>query len=138
VNNFVYGLILLLERPIHDGDTVQMYNLQGRVRRIGIRASVVHTMPGADIIVPNAQLITEQVTNWTLSDQLRRLDLPGGVNYGSEPKKESERLETVARAHPTVLQDPAPRGLFMSYGDSSISFELRAWTEQTNTVQVRS
>ena len=138
VNNFVSGLILLFERPIHVGDTVQVGSLQGRVRRIGIRASIVRTMQGAEIIVPNAQLITEQVTNWTLSDQLRRLDLPVGVNYGSEPKKVIELLETVARAHPKVLQEPAPRGLFMSYGDSSINFELRAWTEQTNSVQVHS
>ena len=138
VNNFVSGLILLFERPIHVGDTVQVGSLQGRVRRIGIRASVVRTAQGAEIIVPNAQLITEQVTNWTLSDQLRRLDLPVGVNYGAEPKKVIELLETVAGAHPKVLQDPAPRGLFMSYGDSSINFELRAWTEQTNSVQVHS
>jgi potassium-dependent mechanosensitive channel len=138
VNNFVSGLILLFERPIHVGDTVQVGSLQGRVRRIGIRASIVRTMQGAEIIVPNAQLITEQVTNWTLSDQLRRLDLPVGINYGAEPKKVIELLETVARAHPKVLQEPAPRGLFMSYGDSSINFELRAWTEQTNSVQVHS
>jgi potassium-dependent mechanosensitive channel len=138
VNNFVSGLILLFERPIHVGDTVQVGSLQGRVRRIGIRASIVRTMQGAEIIVPNAQLITEQVTNWTLSDQLRRLDLPVGVNYGAAPKKVIELLEAVGRAHPKVLQEPAPRGLFMSYGDSSINFELRAWTEQTNSVQVHS
>ena len=138
VNNFVSGLILLFERPIHVGDTVQVGSLQGRVRRIGIRASIVRTMQGAEIIVPNAQLITEQVTNWTLSDQLRRLDLPVGVNYGAAPKKVIELLEAVGHAHPKVLQEPAPRGLFMSYGDSSINFELRVWTEQTNSVQVHS
>jgi small-conductance mechanosensitive channel len=138
VNNFVSGLILLFERPIHVGDTVQVGNLQGRVRRIGIRASIVRTMQGAEIIVPNAQLITEQVTNWTLSDQLRRLDLPVGVNYGAAPKKVIELLESLARAHPQVLQNPAPRALFMSYGDSSINFELRAWTEYSNSQQVHS
>ena len=138
VNNFVSGLILLFERPIHVGDTVQVGNLQGRVRRIGIRASIVRTQQGAEIIVPNAQLITEQVTNWTLSDQLRRIDLPVGVNYGAAPKKVIELLEGVARAHPKVLPDPAPRCLFMSYGDSNINFELRAWTEYTNSQQARS
>ena len=138
VNNFVSGLILLFERPIQVGDTIQVGNLQGRVRRIGIRASVVRTQQGAEIIVPNAQLITKEVTNWTLSDQLRRLDLPVGVNYGAEPKKAIALLENVARAHPQVLQNPAPRCLFMSYGDSSINFELRAWTEYTNTQQVHS
>lgn len=138
VNNFVSGLILLFERPIHVGDTVQVGQLQGRVRRIGIRASVVRTAQGAEIIVPNAQLITEQVTNWTLSDQLRRIDLPVGVNYGAKPKKVIDLLLAVAREHPKVMQDPAPQALFMSYGDSSINFELRAWTEQANAGQVHS
>ena len=138
VNNFVCGLILLFERPIHVGDTVQVSSLQGRVRRIGIRASVVRTPQGAEIIVPNAQLITKEVTNWTLSDQLRRLDLQVGVNYGAQPKKVIELLEAVARAHPDVLQEPTPRCLFMSYGDSSINFELRAWTEYSKSGQTHS
>lgn len=138
VNNFVSGLILLFERPVHVGDAVQIGNLQGRVRRIGIRASVIHTGAGADIIVPNAQLISEQVTNWTLSDQLRRVDLPVGVNYGAAPKKVIELLESVARAHPDVLQNPIPHCLFMNYGDSSINFELRVWADYTNRQQVQS
>jgi potassium-dependent mechanosensitive channel len=138
VNNFVSGLILLFERPIHVGDMVQVGNSQGRVRRIGIRASVVRTAQGAEIIVPNAQLITQDVTNWTLSDRLRRIDLPVAVIAGAAPKKVIELIEAVARVHPKVLQDPAPRCLFMSYGDSSINFELRAWTEYTNSVQVHS
>jgi small-conductance mechanosensitive channel len=139
VNNFVSGLILLFERPIHVGDTVDVGNLQGTVRRIGIRASVIHTGAGADIIVPNSQLVTDRVTNWTLSDRLRRVDLPVGVNYGAEPKKVIELLEQTARAHPDVLPEPAPRALFMSYGDSSINFELRVWPRQFNlSAQVKS
>ena len=138
VNNFVSGLILLFERPIHVGDTVQVGNFQGRVRRIGIRASVVRTAQGAEIIVPNAQLITQDVTNWTLSDRLRRIDLPVAVIAGATPKKVIELIEAVARAHPKVFQDPAPRCLFMSYGDSSINFELRAWTDFANSGQVHS
>jgi potassium-dependent mechanosensitive channel len=138
VNNFVSGLILLFERPVHVGDAVQIGDLQGRVRRIGIRASVVRTLQGAEIIVPNAQLISEQVTNWTLSDQLRRVDLPVGVNYGAAPKKVIELLEGVAHTHPDVLKDPAPRCLFMSYGDSGINFELRVWADYTNWQQVKS
>jgi small-conductance mechanosensitive channel len=138
VNNFVSGLILLFERPVHVGDAVQMGNLQGRIRRIGIRASVVRTVQGAEIIVPNAQLISEQVTNWTLSDQLRRIDLPVGLSYGVAPKKVIELLEGVARANPDVLQNPAPRCLFMNYGDSSVNFELRAWADYANSQQVHS
>ena len=132
VNNFVSGLILLFERPIHVGDTVEVGNLQGTVRRIGIRASVIHTGSGADIIVPNSQLITDKVTNWTLSDRLRRVDLPIRVNYGADPKKVIELLEQAARAHPEVLRDPAPRAFFMGYGDSAINFELRVWPSHFN------
>jgi small-conductance mechanosensitive channel len=139
VNNFVSGLILLFERPIHVGDTVEVGNLLGTVRRIGIRASVIHTGAGADIIVPNSQLVTEKVTNWTLSDRMRRVDLPVGVNYGTDPKKVIELLEQVGRAHPNVLREPAPRALFMGYGDSAINFELRVWPSHFNLwAQVKS
>jgi len=140
VNNFVSGLILLFERPIHVGDTVDVgNNLQGTVRRIGIRASVIHTGAGADIIVPNSHLVTDRVTNWTLSDKLRRVDLPIGVNYGADPKKVIELLEQVARAHKDVLPEPAPRALFIAYGDSSINFELRVWPSHFNqAAQVKS
>jgi len=130
VNNFVSGLILLFERPIHVGDIVEMGDLSGEVSRIGIRASVVRTFRGAEIIVPNAQLITERVTNWTLSDRRRRIDVPVGVDYGSAPEKVVEVLEAVARGHPLVLKEPPPQALFMQFADSSINFELRAWTNQ--------
>ena len=128
VNNFVSGLILLFERPIHVGDVVEVGDLLGEVSRIGIRASTVRTYQGADIIVPNAQLVTDRVTNWTLSDRRRRIDIPVGVGYGSPPEKVVEVLEAVARAHPQVLSDPPPQAVFMAFGDSSINFELRAWT----------
>ncbi|HVO83664.1 MAG TPA: mechanosensitive ion channel domain-containing protein, partial [Syntrophobacteria bacterium] len=130
VNNFVCGMILLFERPIHVGDMIEIGNLLGEVRRIGIRASTVRTRQGAEIVVPNSQFITANVTNWTLSDQLRRIELPVGVNYGAQPKKVIEVLEAVARANPQVLRDPPPRALFVGFGDSSINFELRAWTDQ--------
>ena len=138
VNNFVSGLILLFERPLQVGDSVQFGNHQGRVRRIGIRASTMQTDQGAEMIVPNANLITQEVTNWTLTDQLRRLDLPVGVNYGAAPNKVIELLECVARAHPKVLKQPAPLCLFMIYGNSSMKFELRVWTDYSDSQQVRS
>ena len=130
VNNFVSGLILLFERPIHVGDIVEVDNVSGEVVRIGIRASVVRTGTGAEMIVPNAQLVTERVTNWTLSDRTRRIDLPVGVDYGSPPEKVVEVLEAVARAHPQIMQTPAPQAVFTAFGDSSINFELRAWTNR--------
>jgi small-conductance mechanosensitive channel len=110
------------------GDTIQVGEVVGDVLRIGIRASTVRTGQGAEIIVPNAQLVTERLTNWTLSDRLRRIDLPVGVNYGATPTKVIDLLEAVARAHPGVLHTPAPKAFFTGFGDSAINFELRAWT----------
>jgi small-conductance mechanosensitive channel len=130
VNNFVSGLILLFERPIHVGDIVEVGDLSGEVSRIGIRASTVRTWQGAEIIVPNAQLVTERVTNWTLSDRTRRIDLRVGVDYGSAPDKVVAVLEAVARAHPQIMQTPAPQAVFSAYGDSSINYQLRAWTNR--------
>lgn len=136
VNNFVCGLILLFERPVHVGDIVEVGELQGEVRKIGIRASTVRTYRGADIVVPNSKFITANVTNWTLSDRLRRIDLPVGVNYSSAPKRAIEVLESVARTIPGILEKPPPRCLFTGYGDSSINFELRAWTDQFDNWRV--
>lgn len=130
VNNFVCGLILLFERPIHVGDTIEVGELLGEVRRIGFRASMVRTYQGSDIIVPNSQFISANVTNWTFSDRLRRIELPVGVNYASAPKRVIELLEEVARSNSQVLKYPSPQCFFVGYGDSSINFELRAWTDQ--------
>jgi len=130
VNNFVSGLILLFERPVHVGDIIEVGNIVGEVSRIGIRASTVRTYQGAEVIVPNAQLVTERVTNWTLSDRRRRIDLPVGVDYGSPPEKVVEVLEAVAHGHPQILTDPAPQAVFIAFGESSINFELRAWTNR--------
>ncbi len=139
VNNFASGLILLFERPIHVGDTIEAGGITGSVRRIGIRASVMRTFQGAEIIVPNAQLVTERVTNWTLSDRQRLIELPVGVSYSAHPKRVMEMLELVAQAHPQVLRQPAPRAFFTGFGDSSINFELRAWTDQFDQwFQIRS
>ena len=130
VNNFVSGLILLFERPVHVGDIIEVGDISGEVSSIGIRASTLRTWQGAEVIVPNAQLVTSSVTNWTLSDRTRRIDLPVGVDYGSAPDKVVDVLEAVARAHPQIMQTPPPQAVFKSFGDSSINFELRAWTNR--------
>ena len=137
VNNFVSGLILLFERPIRVGDKVQLAELFGTVKNIGMRASIVRTFQGAEVIVPNANLISAEVINWTLSDERRRMDLPVGVAYGTDPQVVIDILVGVANDHSEVLSDPAPAALFLGFGDSSIDFQLRAWT-RTNYVQVSS
>jgi small-conductance mechanosensitive channel len=128
VNNFVSGIILLLERPIQVGDAIQMTDLDGEVRRIGIRSTTVHTWRGAEVIVPNATLITGNLTNWTLSDRTRRFELMVGVAYGTDPQRVIDLLRDAAASVPGVLKNPAPVVLFQDFGDSALNFEVRAWT----------
>jgi small-conductance mechanosensitive channel len=137
VNNFVSGLILLFERPIRVGDKIEVNDLFGTVKSIGMRASVVGTIEGAEVIVPNANLISTEVINWTLSDNWRRAKVPVGVAYGTDPRVVIEILNRVAGDHPEVLADPEPEALFLGFGDSALDFELRAWTRE-NFVAVSS
>ena len=130
VNNFVSGLILLFERPIQVGDTVQIGQLSGEIRRIGIRSSTLRTGEGAEVIVPNASLIADPVTNWTLSDSMRRIDLAVGVAYGNDPELVIDTLRGVAGAHPMVVETPGPVALFVGFGEKALNFELRAWTDR--------
>jgi small-conductance mechanosensitive channel len=136
VNGFVSGLILLYERPVQVGDIVQIADVQGTMRRIGIRSSTVRTFEGAEVIVPNASLIADRVVNWTLSDRLRRIELDVGVEYGNDPRRVLDLLVGVARAHPSVLDEPAPVALFNRFGASSLDFQLRAWTENVDDAMV--
>ncbi|MEZ5347039.1 MAG: mechanosensitive ion channel [Pyrinomonadaceae bacterium] len=138
VNNFVSGLILLFERPVKVEDYVQIGTHQGDLKQIGLRASVLRTVDGSDIIVPNGQLISEEVTNWTLSDTQRRIDVRVGVAYGSDPRHVMELLTNVAVAHNGILKDPEPRAIFVGFGDNSLDFELRAWTDSEQWVVVKS
>jgi small-conductance mechanosensitive channel len=129
VNNFVSGAILLFERPIRVGDRVQIEDLFGIVTTIGLRASKVHTFDGSDVVVPNGDFISAKLINWTLSDRKRRVILPVGVAYGTRPRRVIELLTEVASAHAGVVADPAPVVLFRGFGDSSLNFEIRAFTE---------
>ena len=139
VNNFISGLILLFECPIRVGDTVEFRTTTGEVRRIGIRSSKVHTLQGAEIIVPNSQLVSESVINWTLSDKLRRIDLPLGVNLGADPRQVITLLQEVAQKNPRILASPACVCYLTGFGDYAINFELWAWTDQFNDwYQIRS
>jgi len=127
-SNFVSGLILLFERPIRAGDFVSVGDIQGFVRSIRIRATEIETLDNQNVLVPNSELISGRVTNWVLRDTYGRLLLNVGVAYGSDVEKVRDILENVAREHPEVITDgsaPAPRALFMGFGDSSLDFELR-------------
>jgi len=127
VNNFVSGLILLFERPIQVGDTIQLPEVWGEMKRIGIRSSVVRTFDGAEVILPNGMLVSEKVTNWTLSDNRRRVEVDIGVAYGTPAPRVIELLLEVARTHHQVLPTPEPQALFLEFGDSALLFRLRLW-----------
>lgn len=125
--NFVSGLILLLERPVKKGDFVEVGDVRGTVRDIRARATVVTTLDNVDIIVPNGQFITEAVTNETYGDRRVRVRITVGVAYGSDTARVRDVLLRVAAANADVLADPPPQVLFKDFGESSLDFELLAW-----------
>ena len=127
VNNFVSGLILLFERPVRVGDTIEIDGKFSEIRKIGVRATTVLTRDRADLIIPNADLISNQVTNWTLRNRLARLIIPVGVAYGSDVSLVMETLMQCAQSNPKVANLPAPKALFLSFGESTLDFELRVF-----------
>ena len=138
VNNFVSGIILLFERPVQVGDLIELGSLMGHVQRIGIRSSTVRTFAGSEVIVPNGDLISNQVVNWSLSDQLRRVDIPVGVVHGLDAERVQEVLLQVAASHPNVLDHPEPACIFTELGENSLRFEVRAWTRLEHFLGVKS
>ncbi len=134
VNNFVSGLILAFERPIQVGDVIQLDLIEGRVSHIGIRSSTVRGWDGSDIIIPNAKLISGTVTNRTMMDNLRRVDARVGVSYDEDPERVLEVLRSVPATVADLDERPEPIARFLGFGDSSMDFELRAWT--TNGPQI--
>jgi len=131
VNNFLSGLILIFERPIRVGDTIEVASPGGQimavVRRIGIRASTIRTFEGAEVIMPNANLISNDVTNWTKTDQLRRIEILVGVEYGTDPELVIKLLTGLAKGYTELLNNPEPYTLFLGFGENSLDFSLRAW-----------
>lgn len=133
VNNFVSGLILLVERPIKVGDRVEIEQLTGDVVKIAARSTWVRTNDNVVIIVPNSEFTSHRVTNWTANDRRVRITIPVGASYSSDPENIKRLLLQVAAEHPDILADPAPDVMFAGFGDSSLDFELRVWT--TNQVR---
>ena len=137
VNNFVSGLILVFEHPIQVGDLVEVGTHFGRVQRIGFRASVVRTFDGAQVIIPNAELIGTKVINWSLSDQLRRITIEVPVPIGTDADRLIGILEKVARSQPEVMAYPAPSANLEQFSDSSLKFLLRCWSRSDRFGSVR-
>lgn len=137
VSNFISGLILLFERPIKRGDWIIVGNTQGFVKEISIRSTQVQTFDHADVLIPNSELLTNQVTNWMLATSVGRIRLPVGVAYGSDTAKVKSILTEIGRNSPDVIIDTkeynSPEVLFLRFGDSSLDFELRVFIKDILT-----
>jgi potassium-dependent mechanosensitive channel len=139
INNFVSGLILLFERPIKIGDVIEIGGTVGEVRRIGIRACVIRTADGSEIIVPNGSLISSQVTNWTFTDRTRAVEVSVNILPGTDSQKMVELLKAVAANQPGIAKEPVPQVYVTSFTAGAITFQLRAWTDRyQDWAQVRS
>ncbi len=135
VNNFVSGIILLFERPVRPGDWVVVGATEGYVKKIRVRSTEIQTFDRSEVIVPNSEFISSQVTNWTLRDPFGRVIVPIGVAYGTDPELVRETLLEATNDHPRILQGgmvSEPKVIFRSFGDSALLFELRCFIRDIN------
>ena len=135
-NNFISGIILLFERPIQVGDDVEVNGIWATVKKINVRSTVVQTYDNASLIIPNADFVSSQVTNWSFKDKRLRRNIVVGVAYGSDVALVRDTLLEIARTTPKVLKNPAPDVLFADFGDSALIFRLRIWTDIDSMLKV--
>ena len=131
-SNFISGLILLIERPVTDGDRVTVGETEGDIVAINMRSTVVRSLQNVSIIVPNSALVTANVVNWSHSDPRIRLPIPVGVAYGSDIDVVLAALAEVGHEHPRVLNDPPPHVRLNGFGDSAWEMELLVWLNEPN------
>lgn len=132
VNNFVSGVILLVERPIKVGDWIDVGGQSGYVKKVNVRSTEIETFDRASYIVPNSDLISAPVLNWTHSNKVGRVRNPVGVAYGTDVRKVEKILYEIGRQHPMVINNPAPVVYFMGFGADSLDFELRTYLNDVN------
>lgn len=129
VNNFLSGLILIFSRTLHEGDVIDVGNLQGVVRKISVRATTVETFDNAIIFVPNSEFVSNRLINWTRNGRIVRREVAIGVAYGTDPKLVERLLVEVAQSVPQIVRRPQPFVLFMDFADSTLNFVLRYWSD---------
>lgn len=129
-NNFISGLIITLERPIKVGDLIKVNDLIGTVKSIGSRSTEILTQDHISIIIPNSQLLENQLINWNHGDSISRLRIPIGVSYDSEIRKVKAALLYAAKNHSEILRVPRPQVFLQKFNDSSLDFELLVWIKE--------
>jgi small-conductance mechanosensitive channel len=127
VNNVVSGVVMVFEKPIQVGDLIEVGDKTGTVRSMGIRASKILTFDGSEVIIPNGDLLSQNLINWTMSNTHKRICLEIGVSYGSDIEKVKNILKTIVEESDDVLDTPAPLILLDGFGDSSINFKVLCW-----------
>lgn len=139
VNNFVSGLVLMFERPIQPGDIIDAAGASGTVREIRLRSTTIRTFDGADVVIPNGMLLSNNLINWTMHDLHRRIEIAIEVDRAADPSQVLAVLDGAARATPGVADQPAPAVLLAGIGERSLSFAVRVWTHDINRwLEVRS
>ncbi len=126
-HNFISGLIMLFERPVQEGDFVEVGGVQGTVQAVNAYSTKVETLDRVTIIVPNSHFLSDNVTNWSFQESKVRIHVSVGVSYGANVELVAETLLEAGRAHPEVLSDPEPQMQFLGFGDSSLNFDLLVW-----------
>ncbi len=139
VSNFVSGIILLVERPIKEGDWIEASGFSGTVKKISVRSTQIETFDRAMVVVPNSELIAGSVLNWTHSNETGRVRVSVGVSYDTDPKRVERLLLKVGKSHEMALKSPEPFVRFQQFGDSSLDFDLIIYVRDKNYMfQVRS
>lgn len=133
-NNFISGLILILEQPIRVGDVIEVEGQRGRVEDVGARCTRIRRADGVDLLVPNSHLLENSVVNWTLGDTRMRTEVKVGVAYGSDVRKVAEILTSSVRACPRAFQDVAPIIVFEDFGADALVFAVEFWVEVEDDV----
>ena len=136
MNNFISGLILMLERPVRANDLVELENTHGVIEHIGARSTRIRATDGRHLIVPNSFFLENNVVNWTLSDDLIRTPLSVGVEYGSPTRLVQQLIHQALEENPKVLQKPKPIVIFSEFGDNSLNFDAHFWTRARSPMDV--